>query len=128
MKTAVFLTMANHGATLVIDAIDPVGTMDSRVYTQLGEIFDESIPYEPYLVGEPVEDIGLYYSLKSKFNSHGEPYTNYLGVTTSVETMINNNIMCGITGGFHELDKYKVLVAPCALPEKIDSKKLQKTE
>lgn len=112
MHSSLFLTAANHGATLVIDAIDPIGTMDSRVYTQIGEIFDELIPYEPYLIGEPIEDIGVYYSLKSKFNAHGESYTNYLGVTTAVETMIAENIMCGITGGFHDIGKHKILVVP----------------
>lgn len=117
MESALFLTAANHGATLVIDAIDPVGTMDSRVYMRLGEVFDELIPYEKYLVGEPVEDIGIYYSLKSKFSAHGEPYTNYLGVTATVENMIKNNIMCGITGGFNDLDKYKVLAAPMLTEE-----------
>ena len=112
MRSALFLTAANHGATLVIDAIDPVGTMDSRVYTQLGEVFEELIPYEPFLIGESIEDIGLYYSLKSKFNPHGEAYTNYLGVTTATENMIADNILCGITGGFHDIGKYKILVAP----------------
>lgn len=117
MRSSIFLTAANHGATLVIDAIDPIGTMDSRVYTQLGEVFDELIPYEPYLIGKPVEDVGLYYSLKSKFNAHDEAYTNYLGVTCTVETMIAENIICGITGGFHDIDKYKVLIAPSLTDE-----------
>ena len=112
MRSEVFQTAANHGATLVIDAIDPVGTMDKRVYQQIGDVFDELIPYEPYLVGKPIEDVGLYYSLKSRFNAHGEIYTNFEGVTNALQTMIENNILCGITGGFHSLDKYKVLVAP----------------
>lgn len=112
MRSDIFLTAANHGATLVIDAIDPVGTMDSRVYSRIGEVFDELIPYEPYLVGEAVEEIGVYYSLKSKFNAYGEPYTNYLGATNAVEALISENIMCGVTGGFHDINKYKLLVAP----------------
>jgi hypothetical protein len=56
--------------------------------------------------------VGLYYSLKSRFNAHSENYTNFEGVTNTVQTMIENNILCGITGGFHCLDKYKVVVAP----------------
>ena len=89
----VFLTAAHHGATLLIDAIDPVGTMDARVYKQLGEVFSELIPYEPYYKGEPIEDVGLYYSLKSKFNPNGEEYTNYIGVTQALETMIEKGLV-----------------------------------
>ena len=117
MKSAFFLTAAHHGATLLIDAIDPVGTMDARVYKQLGEVFSELIPYEPYYKGEPIEDVGLYYSLKSKFNPNGEEYTNYIGVTQALETMIENNILCGITGGYADLGKYKTIVAPCLTSE-----------
>lgn len=117
MRSAVFLTAAHHGATLVIDAIDPIGTMDARVYKQLGEIFDELTPYEPYLTGEMIEDVGLYYSLKSKFNPNGESFTNYLGTVNAVETMIEQHIPCGVTGGFHGIDQYKILVASCLTDE-----------
>ena len=41
MRSSMFLTAAHHGATLMIDAIDPVGTMDERVYEQIGEVFAE---------------------------------------------------------------------------------------
>ena len=39
LETAVMLTCAHHGASLAIDAIDPVGTMDRRFYRLLGEVF-----------------------------------------------------------------------------------------
>lgn len=120
MRSALSVTLANHGATLIIDAIDPIGTMDSRVYEQIGEIYEETIPYDKYITGKAVEDIGFYYSLKSKFNPRNEIYTNYLGVTNSVETMIAENIMCGVTGTFHDLSGYKVLVAPMLTDEDRD--------
>ena len=66
MLSSVFLTTAHHGATLVIDAIDPIGTMDKRVYERLGEVFFETMPYEKYFGGDMIEDVGIYYSLKSK--------------------------------------------------------------
>lgn len=117
MKSAVFLTTAHHGATLIIDAIDPVGTMDSRVYEQIGDVFDELTSYEPYIKGEMIEDVGIYYSLKSKFSSLISNYTNYIGTTTAVETMTHNNILCGVTGGYHDINKYKILVASCLTEE-----------
>lgn len=117
MRSALFLTTAHHGATLVIDAIDPVGTMDARVYRQLGEIFGEVIPYEPYLKGEMIEDVGIYYSLKSKFNAYGEEFTNYLGTTNTTETMIEAHVPFGVTGGWHDLSQYKILIASCLTEE-----------
>lgn len=113
MSSAFFLATAHHGATLVIDAIDPVGTMDERVYTQLGEVFAEVEKYQDYYRGEMLEDVGIYYSLKSKFNPRGERYTNYVGATRTLETMVENNILCGVTGGFSDLSKHKMIVASC---------------
>lgn len=117
MESAAFLTAAHHGATLVIDAIDPVGTMDERVYRQLGEVFSEVAPYEAYLRGEAIADVGIYYSLKSRFNAHGERYTNHLGCLNTVETMSRAHVLCDITGGFSDLDRYSCIVAPALTEE-----------
>ena len=68
MKTEVMITAAHHGATLVIDAIDPVGTMDKRVYERIGSVFDFEKNYEKYFHGVMCEEVGLYYSSKSRFN------------------------------------------------------------
>lgn len=111
MLSQVFLTLAHHGATLVIDAIDPVGTMDSRVYDKIGRVFDKIIPYEKYCNGEMIEDVGIYYSLRSKFNSDGEMYTNHLSAINTLDTLIFNNIPVGVTGGWHNINKYKILIA-----------------
>lgn len=113
MASAFFLATSHHGATLVIDAIDPVGTMDARVYDQLGQVFGEVEKYQDYYRGEMIEDVGIYYSLKSKFNPRGESYTNYVGATQTLETMVENNVLCGITGGFSDLNKHPLIVASC---------------
>ncbi len=117
MRSEMFQTAANHGASLVIDAIDPVGTMDERVYTQIGDVFNELIPYEPYMKGQAVEEIGLYYSLKSRFNPREEPHTNFESVVNTVGTIIKYNNLCGVTGSFHDFTGYKVLVAPALTQE-----------
>lgn len=117
MRSSTFLTAAHHGATLVIDAIDPVGTMDERVYEQLGQVFAEEIPYEPYFKGKMIEDFGVYYTLKSKFKRHKESYYNHDGTVNLVENLIQNHITCGVTGGYHEIRQYKVLLASCLSDE-----------
>ena len=112
LRSSVFLTTAHHGATLIIDAIDPVGTLDSRVYDHIGNIFGELEPYEKYMVGEPIEDVGIYYSLKSKFSPDGNKYTNYTGCVNTVETCIRKNILAGVVGGYRAIDKHKLLIMP----------------
>jgi beta-galactosidase GanA len=107
----VYITAAHHGATLVIDAIDPVGTMDSRVYDKIGKVFETEEKYEPHFKGEMIEDIGLYASMKSKHSEHGG-YSNTDGCVCTAKTLIKNNILWGVTGGYHSLSGYKALIAP----------------
>ncbi len=120
IRSAVFLTAAHHGATLVIDAINPTGSMDSRVYERIGQVFSESAAYEAYLTGEMIEDVGLYYSHKSKFEPHADGYSNYRGIDVMLETLIANHIPFGMTGSFHDLERYPVLVAPMLTDEDRD--------
>ncbi len=117
MESAVFLTLAHHGATLVIDAIDPIGTLDGRVYEQIGRVFDKAIPYEKYLSGKMIEDVGVYYSLKSKFDLRGDKCTNHNCAVNTVDTLIYNHIPCGVTGGYDDISKYKIVIASCLTGE-----------
>lgn len=88
-------TCAHHGAFLAIDAIDPVGTMDARVYKTLGEINSKEVLYEPYLTGEAVEDIGLLYSMDSAVNLQNPMGTSqsFLHFATTKRTL-NNQTAC----------------------------------
>ncbi len=110
MKTALSSTMQHHGATLVIDAIDPVGTMDSRLYDQVGQLFDFQIPYEPYFTGEMVEEVGLYYGMRSV--KVGQTITAVTCCANAGKTLIREHIPFGVTGCFHDLDSYRILAAP----------------
>lgn len=67
-----FLTLAHHGAMLFIDAIDPNGTINPKVYDTIGKVFEESIPYEKYLTGKMVADTAIYFNLESKMNSRAK--------------------------------------------------------
>jgi len=68
-----FLALAHHGAFLVIDAIDPAGTINPMVYERIGQVFSASIPYEPFLTGSLVSEAALVMSYDSKFNAAAEP-------------------------------------------------------
>ncbi len=69
LRLCVMLTYAHHGAPLLIDAIDPEGTFDERVYKLMGQINREAEQYEPYVTrGEMAYDVALYYDLNGKMN------------------------------------------------------------
>ena len=111
MKTAVALTAAHHGATLVIDAIDPVGTMDERVYRRIGDMFDFEIPYEPYFKGRLIQDMAIYYGIRSKFVTQEEPYSSKTCAVGAADALIRAHIPFGVTGSYHDLSG-KLLIAP----------------
>ena len=110
MKTALAVTMAHHGATLVIDAIDPVGTMDTRVYDRVGEVFNFQKPYEKYFRGKCIEDIGIYYGTRSRVNNDQHNSRECCRVLS--ETLIRAHVPFGVTGSVSKLDEYPVIIAP----------------
>jgi len=57
-----------HAAFLAILALDPDGTLSTPAVDRVREMFAQSAPYEPFLGGRPVEDIGVYFSDASKMN------------------------------------------------------------
>lgn len=109
-RSEVFRTVAHHGASFVIDAIDPVGTMDSRVYERIGQVYGEMEPYEAYYYGEPIEDVGVYYSMKGKVALFGDKWSNYQGASCAINTLIQKNITSAVTGGFARLDKHQAII------------------
>ena len=112
MKTAVAVTASHHGATLIIDAIDPVGSFDGRVYDRIGKAFDMQIPYEPYFRGEMAEDVAIYYSIRSRVNVNGSNKNAIDGATALSKMLIRNHMPYGVTGSFHRLEGYKAIFAP----------------
>ena len=63
--------IADGAAFIFIDAIDPIGTLNPRVYDRMGRIFDRLMPYYGELGGKRVADVAVYYSLDSKFDFAG---------------------------------------------------------
>ncbi len=63
--------VADNAAFIFIDAIDPAGTLNPKVYDRMGTIFDRLMPDYAELGGTRVADIAVYYSLDSKFDFAG---------------------------------------------------------
>lgn len=114
LESYVMITCAHHGATLVIDAIDPVGTLNPKFYGLLGEIFDKEIPYEKYLTdGKMLTDVGVFYHYESKYqNMQGQSHTNYTGSINATKQMISNHIPVGVIASENvkDLNEYKFII------------------
>lgn len=111
MASEMFITVANHGAMMVIDAIDPIGTLDSRVYEQIGDVFAKQIPYEPYMAwGKPIEDVGIYYSLNKDISS--SPFTNHLCGAVAGENFVQKHVCYGVVGKGCDISRFRTFVAP----------------
>lgn len=75
LRLSVMMTYLHHGACLLIDAIDPAGTLDADVYRRIGEVFGETRPYEPWLSwGDQAFDVALYFDLNGKYDPEEPPY------------------------------------------------------
>lgn len=68
LRLSVMTALMHHGACVMIDAIDPKGTLDTRVYDRIGQVFREVERLEPYLDGEPVMDVGVLWNMNGKLD------------------------------------------------------------
>ncbi|NLO83425.1 MAG: hypothetical protein GX094_10300 [Clostridiales bacterium] len=118
-----YITMAHQGAFLIIDAIDPIGTMNSKVYELIGSVFEESKQYEPYLGGEFCKDVGIYFSLRAKMNPDVNGYdavkpdysVPHLEAAFGAACILKeNHIPYGVVNNYklEDLSKVKILVLP----------------
>ena len=123
LEAQVYSALANNGAFLFIDAIDPVGTLNKDVYKQMGEIFRETRKYEKYLGGKPCQDIGIYFSFESNINlpdngkkvaraSHEIPYVEAAFCLT--QSLLDSHIPFGVISkkNLKDLSSYQVIILP----------------
>jgi len=122
------LTLAHGGRFGVIDAIDPVGTLDERRWRMTGEVLGEIEKYEKYLGTELCQDVAVYFSYNSKRNpdENGRPVPGFeeerwgttyphkeavLGVTESLRT---HHIPFGVISekNLKELSRHQVVILP----------------
>ncbi len=114
LRMAVQITCAHSGASLLIDAIDPIGTMNEKVYKLFGEVYEEQIPYEKYFGGEMLKDIGVIYDLPSKALRHGQKFNNHHAALQAVITLTKRHVPVGVSTyrQMDSLSQYPVLIAP----------------
>ena len=109
---SVLLTLAHRGATLFIDAIDPIGTLDERVYNRFGKIAQICKPYTKHLAGEPVGDIGIVYLQNCKEYPYNNAHSHYNTVLNMAQTFFGAHIPYRVIPGcrFDKLGDYKIVI------------------
>jgi len=120
LETEVMFNVANHAATLIIDAIDPRGTMDKRVYERIGKIFTKEQAYEPYMSGKPITDAAILYFTEGRYSSLGQGLDHKSASVNASTTMIQNNILFDVISGCRgDMSKYKLVISPAiaAVPD-----------
>ncbi len=68
--------LADGTAFIMIDSIDPAGTLNPAVYERMGRVFGRMASYQPFLGGERISDVAVYFSTESKH----DPADNGKGV------------------------------------------------
>ncbi len=113
LTTEILLTGAHHGASLIIDAIDPVGTLDERVYDFIGKVFDAQEPYEKYFEGEMFTEVATFFDSRTQFSSENLGFYNRHTAMNATNTLMKAHIpVCVLANGkLEKLPTQKVLVA-----------------
>jgi hypothetical protein len=125
LSTKAHACIADGGAFVFIDAIDPVGTLNPAVYERMGKVFSETKDYEPFLGGELCQDVGVYLSMESKYDpadsgkavddpqlSSRVPHVE--AVVGACKALIEAHIPYGVITqqNLRELARHKALVLP----------------
>lgn len=114
LEAEVMLTAAHHGASLIIDAIDPDGGLDARTYERLGKVFEKQIPYEKYMdKGTMYALTAVYFDSKTQFSSDGKAYNKECAIRAG-RTLIEEHIPVKVlaNGSLENLSEYQMIIAP----------------
>lgn len=98
MDAEILLNVAHHGASLIIDAIDPTGRMDARVWERIGHSMRQERLYEPYCKGNAIEDVGVLFSSTGKYNSDGQAYDSRTCSLAASTLLASAHIPYGVCG------------------------------
>ena len=121
LKAKSYMAIANGGAFIFIDAIDPRGTLNPYVYDTMAKVFEETSNYEGYINGTLVQDVAVYLSCESKcsFDENGtdvragakeSPHVD--GFFKASRALIKNHIPYGVITkkNLGDLKQYKAII------------------
>lgn len=115
--------LANQASFVFIDAIDPIGTIDKRIYEKMGEIFEQNKLFEDTLSADYqlLADVGLVLTKDSMINidENGKSIEeasitipHLKAVYNMAEALIDRNILFDVVDLDDEktLSRFKILV------------------
>jgi hypothetical protein len=126
MRDQVLASSSQSSAFMFIDAVDPIGTANERVYDRIREAFEPSVAFEPHLGGDPIEDVGVFFSSESRMDftengssNHGplwseDPNPHLRAVRGASRILQRAHIPFGVIARqqLDELSRYRVIVLP----------------
>lgn len=126
MTVKAYAALANQGAFIFIDGIDPAGTLNPAVYETMRKVFEETDRYRYEGEGELCSDVGIYFSTESKFDpldggksapDASERMPHLDSVLGAVRSCIHGTIPYGVITRkmLDRLDRYPVIVLPNVL-------------
>ncbi|GAA3731229.1 hypothetical protein GCM10022239_04800 [Leifsonia bigeumensis] len=71
MLTQAFAAVAADSAFLFIDAVEPSGRLNEKVYERIGRVFGATRPFEAETGGSAIADVAIYYSDDSRIEEPG---------------------------------------------------------
>ena len=123
LRAQAFSAVLHDGAFLLIDAIDPKGTLDCRVYESFRAVGDALRPYADhpaFLRGERYAEVALYVNYDSAFDpaqngtptENGAPAPLFARLSTMVTTLAARHVPYTLLSrrSLSSLEKYPVIV------------------
>lgn len=114
LESEIMLSTLLGGASLIIDAINPDGSLDHRVSKRLGKVFQKEMSYEKYLpFGEPYFEVALFFDSKTQYQYHHRIPNKQLVIQAS-KNLIEQHIPYTILAHtvLNNLQRYQMLLMP----------------
>lgn len=114
LELLTMINVAHHGSTLIIDAIDPVGTLDERVYRKIGKAFAAAEPYEPYFDGKLLSEAGVLYMPRNKADREKRGVTGCKASVGALNSLGSMHVPCSVVTRrqMDSLAEYPMVIAP----------------
>ena len=128
LRTEAFVATLHSAALMLVDYINADGTLNSQVYEFLGRLSGQRAAYEPFLGGELLADVGVYYDKESMYNpaEKGVPVTSLQAadrcphrdaVVGAARILQEAHIPFGLitNANLEQLARYRAVVVPAVL-------------